>query len=183
MDICAKFGDSRLNSGRKIRLFGRQHPFCALMCSLWLHFAVEQKQLVTSYLAGLWGRLSQISVYNFVILAYTILEKFHLKPPEAAFLTGFFRDNFGPKVLVAIDVLSCMAGCRVGWYGCPWKSRSLCDGRTTVVIGRTPYGVIRNFVMTLGKAQVNELCWWFQEWFLPTMEFVNFSCPNVTILF
>ena len=49
MVVRAKFGDSRLNSGGTIRLFGRPDQFCSLLCSI----AVNRKQLVASYLAGL----------------------------------------------------------------------------------------------------------------------------------
>ena len=33
-DVPAGFGDSRLNSGRIIRLFVQPDPFCALLCSI-----------------------------------------------------------------------------------------------------------------------------------------------------
>ena len=33
-DVPAGLGDSRLNSGRTIRLFVRAYPFCALLCSI-----------------------------------------------------------------------------------------------------------------------------------------------------
>ena len=48
MDVRAKFvGDSKLNSGRIMRLFGRPDLFYALLCSI-LHFAADRKQLVMS---------------------------------------------------------------------------------------------------------------------------------------
>ena len=34
LDVRAKFGDSRLNSGRVIRLFGRLDPFYAILYSI-----------------------------------------------------------------------------------------------------------------------------------------------------
>ena len=34
VDVLVKFGDSRLNSGRIVRLLGRPHPFSALLCSI-----------------------------------------------------------------------------------------------------------------------------------------------------
>ena len=75
---------------------------------------------------------------KFVILDYTMLEKFDPKPSEAAIITVFFSDNFQPEA-VAYDVIS------GGLYGLPcriWRlyvkpllrytsSSALCDGRTT----------------------------------------------------
>ena len=46
MDVRAKFDDSRLNNGRIMRLLGRPYPFYALLYSIYLYFAVDQKQLV-----------------------------------------------------------------------------------------------------------------------------------------
>ena len=85
MDVRAKFRDSRLNSDQIIQLFGRPDLYHALLCSILLHFAADRKQLVRSYLADLWGRLSTISMKTFVILALTVLEKFHPKPWRGIF--------------------------------------------------------------------------------------------------
>ena len=52
-DVSASFGNSRLYSGRTIRLLVRLDPFCALLCSIYLHFATTREELVMSYPAGL----------------------------------------------------------------------------------------------------------------------------------
>ena len=63
MDVRATFGESGLSSGLIISLFGRPDPFYApLLCSIYLHFSADQKQLVTSYPANLWGQLSPTTV-------------------------------------------------------------------------------------------------------------------------
>ena len=49
MVLRVKFGDFRLTSGRIIRLFGRPDPFYVLWCSIYVHFAVDQKRLVMSF--------------------------------------------------------------------------------------------------------------------------------------
>ena len=51
MDVRVEFGDSTLNRGRIIRIFADGAN--ALLWSIQLHFAADQKQIVTSYLAGL----------------------------------------------------------------------------------------------------------------------------------
>ena len=78
LDAPAKFGDSRLNSGPIIRLFGRPDVDYALlfMLHVWsclclfclLHFAADRKELVTSYPAGLCRQLFVIRRSNFVNL-------------------------------------------------------------------------------------------------------------------
>ena len=63
MDVPATFGDSGLNSGRIILLFGRPDPLYALLlCSIYLDFAVDRKQLVTSYPADSWGQSSSTTL-------------------------------------------------------------------------------------------------------------------------
>ena len=104
MDVRATIGESGLNICRIIRLFDRPHLFYApLLCSIWLHFAVDWKQLVTSYKTSLWGQLSLTNLWNLVILAYSFLEMFHLRLSEAAFSTIFAR-NFRQEVVN--DVMS-----------------------------------------------------------------------------
>ena len=54
MDVRVEFGASRLNSDRIIRLVAGLTRFYAHTCSVYLHFtALQQKQLVVSYPAGL----------------------------------------------------------------------------------------------------------------------------------
>ena len=50
MDVRATFGESALNSGRIIWLFGRPDPFYSSLCPVlnWT-FAADRKQLATSY--------------------------------------------------------------------------------------------------------------------------------------
>ena len=83
-------GDLASNRDRIIWLFCQLVPFDALLCSIQLHVAAEKKQLLTSYLACLWGRLSWTMLYNFVILVWTIPEKFDRKPLGTAFSGIFF---------------------------------------------------------------------------------------------
>ena len=52
MDAHVKLGDSRLNSGRTIRLYTGRTRF-TLVCSILLHFAADRKQLVIKCPAGL----------------------------------------------------------------------------------------------------------------------------------
>ena len=66
-----------------------------------------------SFPAGLCGRLSSISVQNFMILAWTLLEKFHPKSSEAVFST-VFPYNFWPEV--DNDIISGTAVDNVGMY-------------------------------------------------------------------
>ena len=71
VDVPVKFGDSMLNSDRIMRLFvGRTSfsDFCAV---------------------DLWGQSSLISVRTFVILAYTVQEKFNPKPSNVIFSAVF----------------------------------------------------------------------------------------------
>ena len=60
-NVHAGFDDYGLNIGRIIRLVARPDSFSALLCSIWQHLAADQKQLVTSFLEDLWGRLCSIS--------------------------------------------------------------------------------------------------------------------------
>ena len=75
------------NSGRIIRLFDRPYPLMHHFCAAfnWLHIAADRKQLVMSYTAYFCGQSSPTNLWKLVILVLTVLEIFHLKPPEAAF--------------------------------------------------------------------------------------------------
>ena len=75
----------------------------------------DRKLLVTSFPADLWSRLSSIRLYNFMILSWTVLEKFHTKPSEAVFST-VCPYNF--RTEVDIDVISGMDVENVGMDVC-----------------------------------------------------------------
>ena len=55
-------------------------------------------ELFDSLAPGLWGRLSPVSLYNFVILALTVSEKF----VGGGIFDGVFRDNFRPEVVNSV---------------------------------------------------------------------------------
>ena len=62
MDVRAKFGDSRLNSGRIIRLFAGRIRSYAPLRRIWLHFVVNQKQVdvISSTAVDYYGCACQI---------------------------------------------------------------------------------------------------------------------------
>ena len=62
LDECGKFGDPRLNRSSEIQ------PK-AVECGIFGSINIDRKQLATSFLELLWGRLSPISTLNFVMLA------------------------------------------------------------------------------------------------------------------
>ena len=85
VDVRAKFGNSRLNSGRIIRLFVCPDPFYALLCSFYLHFRVDREK--TSDVIS--GRFVRPTVpdnpVKFRDPRLNRCREFHPKPSAAAF--------------------------------------------------------------------------------------------------
>ena len=69
MDVRVTFVDSMLNGGLVNQIFAGRTRFVRFYVVFNCNIAVDRKQLVASFPEELWGRLSPIGLYNFVILA------------------------------------------------------------------------------------------------------------------
>ena len=115
-DVPASLGDSRLSSGRIIRLVDQSDPFCALSCGIYssciLQLTGSTQRLATSYPAYCeWP----IVLDKHVKFRDPCLNRSREIPPEAVadgILRQFFHNNF--RLEVVTDVLSGVAVDHVG---------------------------------------------------------------------
>ena len=110
-DVPASFGDFRLNSGRVIRLFVRPDPSSAPLCSIYMHFAAERKQLVTPNSADL--RLIVLNkCVKFSDLCLKCSQEIPPEPVGGGISDTFFSYDLWPEP--DNDVICCAA---VGYFG------------------------------------------------------------------
>ena len=87
MDIRKKLGDSPVNSGRINRIFAGHTRFTHFV--QYLIAFCSRSEAASDVISGfVWGRQSPTAAYNFVMLVYTVLEKFDPKS-KAAFSVVF----------------------------------------------------------------------------------------------